>query len=196
MGADGADGNNLRHMNTLSGGDVSWLLGAEIKKNQILQYTYPTEKEMIESNLRIIFLGYFWKDWSLIDNGNFSALRGLDVRNERPWEIGDPVGISALDENWVTVNQMIKYLKFGFGRVTDYLNEDIRLGRISRENAIKICGKYDGKCSDIYVQTFSDYIGITVEQFWSQVDLAVNKKLFIRRGMGVYEPVFEIGIGL
>lgn len=126
----------------------------------------------------------------------FQHFAALMLENERPWEIGDPVGISALDENWVTVNQMIKYLKFGFGRVTDYLNEDIRLGRISRENAIKICGKYDGKCSDIYVQTFSDYIGITVEQFWSQVDLAVNKKLFIRRGMGVYEPVFEIGIGL
>jgi hypothetical protein len=29
-----------------------------------------------------------------------------------------------LDEDWVGLNQMIK---FGFGRITDCLNEDIRL---------------------------------------------------------------------
>jgi N-acetyl sugar amidotransferase len=112
MGKSGSDGNNLRKMNTLGGGDITWLLSEEIKKNEILQYLYPSEKEMENANLRITFLGYFWKDWSLIDNGNFSALRGLEIRNEKPWEIGDPLGITSLDEDWVTLNQMIKYLKF------------------------------------------------------------------------------------
>jgi N-acetyl sugar amidotransferase len=91
MGKSGSDGNNLRKMNTLGGGDITWLLSDEVKKNQILQYCYPTEKEMEDANLRITFLGYFWKDWSLIDNGNFAALRGLEIRNEKPWEIGDPL---------------------------------------------------------------------------------------------------------
>ena len=87
----------------------------EIRKKDILQYNYPSEKEMDDANLKITFLGYFWKDWSLIDNGNFSALRGLDIRNEPPTDLGDHVGITSLDENWVTLNQMIKYLKFGLG---------------------------------------------------------------------------------
>jgi N-acetyl sugar amidotransferase len=196
MGKSGSDGNNLRKMNTLGGGDVTWLLSEEIKKNDILQYIYPSEKEMEDADLRITFLGYFWKDWSLVDNGNFSALRGLEIRNEKPWEIGDPLGITSLDEDWVTLNQMIKYLKYGFGRIADYVNEDIRNGRMTREEGIALNKRFDGKCSPAYIKSFSDYIGITVDEFWAQVDKSVNTDLFIKEGPGKYIPKFEVGVGL
>lgn len=196
MGKSGSDGNNLRKMNTLGGGDITWLLNEEIKRNQILQYIYPSETEMENANLRITFLGYFWKDWSLVDNGNYSALRGLEIRNEKPWEIGDPLGITSLDEDWVTLNQMIKYLKFGFGRIADYVNEDIRNGRMTREEGIELNKKYDGSCSPNYIKSFSDYIGITVEEFWEQVDKSVNRELFTKEDEGKYTPKFKVGVGL
>ena len=196
MGKSGSDGNNLRKMNTLSGGDITWLLNTGIRQKDILQYNYPSEKEIDDANLRITFLGYFWKDWSLIENGNFATLRGLDIRNERPWEIGDPLGITSLDEDWVTLNQMIKYLKYGFGRISDYVNEDIRNGLISREEGIELNKKYDGSCSPKYIESFSNYIGITVDDFWKQVDKSVNLELFTKQGKGKYLPKFEVGIGL
>lgn len=195
MGKSGSDGNNLRKMNTLGGGDVTWLLNDEVQKEDILQYTYPTEKEMEDANLRITFLGYFWKDWSLVDNGNFSALRGLDIRNESPKEIGDPLGITSLDEDWVTLNQMIKYLKFGFGRISDYVNEDIRLGRMTRSQAIKLNEKYDGACSPRYIKSFCEYINISEKEFWEKVDQIVNKDLF-KKVNGKWIPKFEVGVGL
>jgi N-acetyl sugar amidotransferase len=196
MGKSGSDGNNLRKMNTLGGGDISWLLSEEIKKKDILQYIYPSEKEMDDANLRITFLGYFWKDWSLVDNGNYSTLRGLEIRDEKPWEIGDPLGITSLDEDWVSLNQMIKYLKFGFGRIADYVNEDIRNGRMTREEGIELNKRFDGKCSSNYIKSFCDYIDITVEQFWQQVDKNVNTTLFEKKGPGDYIPKFEVGVGL
>lgn len=196
MGKNGSDGNNLRKMNTLGGGDITWLLDNEIRKTDVLQYVYPSEEEMENANLRITFLGYFWKDWSLVDNGNFAVLRGLDIRNESPTEIGDPLGITSLDEDWVGMNQMIKYLKFGFGRITDYVNEDIRNERITRDEAIKLVEKYDGNCSPKYIKSFCDYIEITVDQFWEQVDKSVNKDLFYKDSYGKWIPKFNIGIGL
>ena len=196
MGSSGSDGNNLRNMNTLGGGDVTWLLSEEIRSQDILQYTYPEQWEMEKAKLRIVFLGYFWKDWSLRNNGMFSALRGLEVRRESPREIGDLLGITSLDENWVTINQMIKYYKFGFGRITDYVNEDIRNGLMTREEAIEICEKYDGKCSESYVGSFCDYIGIDVSQFWEQVDRTVNRDLFCRESDGRYTACFKVGYGL
>lgn len=196
MGKSGSDGNNLRRMNTLGGGDITWMLSDDIRRHQILQYIYPPEQEMLDANLRITFLGYFWRDWSLIDNGNYAALRGLEIRNEKPWEIGDPVGVTSLDEDWVTLNQMIKYLKFGFGRVADYVNEDIRHQRITREQGIRINEKYDGQCSANYIRTFCDYIQITTEEFWEQVDKSVNADLFIKEGLGKYIPKFKVGVGL
>jgi len=196
MGKSGSDGNNLRKMNTLAGGDITWLLNNEIKKQNIIQYNYPSEKSIEDSNLRITFLGYFWEDWSLIDNGNFSALRGLDIRSESPKDIGDHLGITALDEDWVGLNQMIKYLKFGFGRISDYVNEDIRLGRMTREEGILLNKKYDGACSPKYIKSFCDYIDISEKQFWEKVDQSVNKDLFERDGENKWVPKFEVGIGL
>lgn len=196
LGKSGSDGNSLRKMNTLGGGDISWLLGETVTKSDLLQYCYPAEREMEDANLRITFLGYFWKDWSLVDNGIFSALRGLEIRNEKPWEIGDPLGITSLDEDWVTLNQMIKYLKFGFGRISDYVNEDIRNGRITREEGINLVQKYDGTCSNKYIKSFSDYIGISVTEFWNQVDASVNLSLFEKQSLGLYKPKFKVGVGL
>lgn len=196
MGAGGADGNNLRKMNTLGGGDITWLISEEIKRNQVLQYTYPSEDEMELANLRITFLGYFWRDWSLVDNANFSALRGLEIRKDKPWEIGDPHGVTSLDEDWVTFNQMIKYLKFGFGRVSDYVNEDIRNGRMTRKQGIELVERYDGTCSSKFIDSFCAYIAISVEQFWQQVDRSVNPELFEKQGLGKYRPRFKVGVGL
>ena len=194
MGKTGSDGNQLKKMNTLGGGDITWLLSDEVKRSDILQYIYPSDIEMERANLRIVFLGYFWKDWSLLDNGIYASLRGLDIRNEPPQDIGDYVGVTSLDEDWVTLNQMIKYYKFGFGRISDYVNEDIRLGRMTREEGIRMLEKYDGKCSPQYIKSFCDYIEISEAQFWEKVDASVNKSLFEKNSAGKWQRKFEIGV--
>lgn len=194
MGESGGDGNNLRNMNTLNGGDITWLLSEEIEKRQILQYCYPSLREMNDANLRIVFIGYYWQDWSLLDNADFSTLHGLDVRNEPPWDFGDPFGVSALDEDWVGMNQMIKYFKFGFGKTTEYVNEEIRKGIMTRNDGIDLVKKYDGMCSDKYIESFCDYIEITLDEFWQLVDKFVNRELFAREGNGRWKPTFEVGV--
>lgn len=195
-GKSESDGNRLKYGNTLAGGDVSWLLEEAITKKDILQYCYPSDQDMARANLRIVFLGHFWKDFTLIDNGNFSALRGLEIRNDKPDDIGDYVGTSMLDEDYITVNMMIKYLKFGFGRVVDHVNEEIRFGRMSRQTGIDLASRFDGKCSDEIIDSFCVYLGITVHEFWNVIDRYVNKNLFERVSEGNYKRKFEIGVGL
>lgn len=194
LGEDGSDGNQLRRMNTLGGGDTSWLIDENIAARQILQYHYPSIEHIDRSGIRICFLGYFWKNWSLLDNGIYSALRGLDVRSEPGQEIGDPWGVSSLDEDWVTLNQMIKYLKYGFGRTTEYVNELIRQGILSRHDAISLVERFDGKCGAKYVESFCDYIEISTETFWTTVDRFVNYELFEKVGEGEYRRLFTVGV--
>ena len=91
---------------------------------------------------------------------------------------------------------MIKYYKFGFGRVTDYVNEGIRNGDMTREEAIKIVERYDGSCSDKYIKSFCDYIEITVDEFWEQVNKSVNLDLFSIAPNGKIQRKFKVGIGL
>lgn len=193
LGKNGSDGNRLKHGNTLAGGDISWMFKKGVQQKDILQYIYPSDKQMEDANLRIIYLGYFWKDWSLLDNGIYSALQGLDIREEPPQDIGDYLGVTSLDDDWVTFNQMIKYYKFGFGRITDYVNEDIRWKRITREQGIELVRRYDGKCSPKYIESFCKYIQIPVSKFWEMVDKGVNKNLFEKNNNGEWVPTFEIG---
>ena len=94
---------------------------------------------------------------------------------------------------------MIKYYKFGFGRVTDYLNYEIRQGKIKREDAIKLVEKYDGKCDPKYIRSFCNYINISESEFWNTVSNFVNKKLFTlnnKKDSEKYLPKFKVGIGL
>jgi len=105
-------------------------------------------------------------------------------------------GVTSLDEDWVTLNQMIKYYKFGFGRVTDYVNEEIRLGRMSRERAIKLVEDYDDACAPSYIESFCEYIGVTNEYFWQHVRASVNRELFDVSATGSIRRRFKVGYGL
>ena len=147
LGKNGFDGNNLRHLNTLSGATTEWMTSAISNVSKLIPYTYPSEDEFDANNIQIIYLGWFLGDWSHKNNSAYSVLNGLDIRNTEGLDsienTGDLHRSTALDENWVTLNQLIKYYKFGFGRVTDYLSEDIRIGKINRSAAIKLVEKYD-----------------------------------------------------
>ncbi len=196
VGRSGYDGNNLKYMNTVAGGGLEWMLGAGFGRDKLSPYLYPVPTEFDAAKIQIIYLGWFWQDWSQINNGMYSCTNGLQIRDDVVSNTGDLWGVSSLDEDWVTFNQMIKYYKYGFGRVTDYVNEEIRLGRMTRAKGIELVEKYDDSCSFEYIESFCSYIDITVSQFWEQVHSSVNKELFyIERDSSITRK-FKVGVGL
>jgi N-acetyl sugar amidotransferase len=132
QGKDAIDGNRLKYSNTLQGGNVDWLLSLGLKRKDILQYIYPCDDEMNRAKIRIVFLDYFMKEFSHSLNGTYSALRGLSIRAADPLKNPELYGTSMLDEDFINVNMFIRYLKFGFGRTSDIVNEEIRYGRMTR----------------------------------------------------------------
>lgn len=196
LGRTGYDGNNLRNMNTLSGGGLEWILEMHEDRRDLIPYCYPSLEEFEEAKIQIVYLGWFLGDWSLINNASYSCLDGLEIREDTVENTGDLCGVTALDEDWVTLNQMIKYYKFGFGRVTDYVNEEIRLGRMTRKHGVDLVSKYDHSCGDDYISSFCDYIDITVVEFWAKVKGSVNKDLFYIDDNGGIKPKFVVGDGL
>jgi N-acetyl sugar amidotransferase len=198
LGKTGYDGNNLREMNTLSGGNgaLEWMIDEGIERNKLGPYIYPDAKKFDLHDIQIIYLGWFWGDWSLVNNAVYACLEGLELREDGVENTGDLYGVTALDEDWVTLNQMIKYYKYGFGRVSDYVNEGIRMLKMTREQGIELVEKYDDSCGDEYIESFCSYIEITVEEFWEQVHKNVNKDLFTIESDGGICRKFKVGIGL
>ncbi len=196
LGRNGYDGNNLRHMNTLSGASLDWMLEAKIDAGNLLPYRYPAPEAFDQHGLQIVYLGWFLGDWSLVNNGMYAAGSGLQIREDTVANTGDLLGVTSLDEDWVTLNQMIKYYKFGFGRVTDYVNEEIRLERMTREQGIELVTRYDDACAPGYIASFCDYIEISVEDFWAHVRRSVNPALFDIDESGRITRKFKVGVGL
>lgn len=196
LGKTGYDGNNLRNMNTLSGGSMEWMIEKNIDLGSLIPYSYPSASEFVKNNIQIIYLGWFLGDWGNINNGMHSTMNGLEIRDDHVKNTGDLMGVSSLDEDWVTLNQMIKYYKFGFGRVTDYVNEEIRQGRMTRDDAIVLVERYDDSCSDFYIESFCEYIEISKSQFWKKVHSSLNKDLFKIDGKKKITRKFKVGKGL
>jgi N-acetyl sugar amidotransferase len=186
------DANGISKQNTLSTG-ISWMEEMGYSRVKLLNYIFPTQADFKKAGLQIIYLGWFLGDWSLKRNGLYSCARGLRMRNESPYSTGDLLGVSNLDEDWCNLNQMIKYIKFGFGKVTEYVGELIRSGEISREEAKAIVEKYDGKISNEYINSFCEYLDITSTEFWNAVKSAMNPKLFNFKEPNYFEPKFRVG---
>lgn len=175
--------NNMRNQNTIAdGADI--YLSKEITPQHLLWYRYPTAEEFGLANLQIVYLGYFWSNFNKFDNAAFSISHGLDVRTDTPEDRGALYPHEALDEDFVFVNQMIKYFKYGFGKATDEVNELIRYGRISREEGFEIVRRLDGKCSEKYIAAFCAYIGISADEFWKVAESYRNPELFEKQQDG------------
>lgn len=195
LGRTGYDGNSLRYMNTLSSG-LDWMLECGFKKSDLVSYVFPEINEFEENNLQVVYLGWFLGDWSLVNNAAYSCCNGLEIRSDGVEKTGDLYGVTALDEDFTPINQLIKYYKFGFGRVTDYVNEEIRLGRLSRDQCIKIVEIYDDANDEQYIKDYCHYLQISIEEFWEKVKSATNKKLFAIKNDGTISRKFKVGIGL
>ena len=195
LGRTGYDGNNLRHLNTLSSGK-DWMYLRGYSEGELIPYTYPSVEEFLAADLNIIYLGWFLGDWSLVNNAMYSCVYGLKIRDDNVELTGDLFGVTALDEDFTPINQMIKYYKYGFGRTTDYVNEEIRLGRMNRDKGIDLVRKYDHICSPDYIANYCNYLGISIDQFWARVRQASNPRLFNITTEGLIAPRFTVGFGI
>ncbi|MBW2003485.1 MAG: N-acetyl sugar amidotransferase [Deltaproteobacteria bacterium] len=198
-GGIGDDGNalNAALSNTLNGGNASdWTVDG-IKLNELIWYQIPDKNKLMEAGIRAIYLNYYVKEYCFGRNIEFAIKHGLHGReNHDPMLTGRLSPYSALDaESHQIVNQMIKYYKFGLGFVTDETSYRIREGKMTRDEAIELVKKYDGKCGDVYLKDFCDYIDITVEEFWRAIEPFVNKNLFRKNSeTGKWIPKFEVGV--
>ena len=187
------DGNNLRNINTLSEGGVSWIFD-EVEDYKAHAYLYPDNTSFDKAKVGIMYLGPAWDDWSSDENAIYASLAGLSLRPDDVEITGDVTGASMLDEEFTNINMMIKYFKFGFGRATDICNERIRTGILSREKAIELVYQYDGICDDSIILRYCNYIGISIIEFWEIVNNFTNTKLFnIEKGK---RPLRKFTIGI
>ena len=186
----GGNAEKLKEGNTVKGGPKSLKI-KNAKKTDYHFYEYPSYTKMNKANLKLVYLGYYIKDWYASKNAELAIKNGLEIRKDHPAEMGDLWGHSALDEDFRIVNQYLRYLKLGNGQITDQVCDAINQKSMTREEAIEKVKMYDGACDEKYILKLCEYFGISKKEFNEVVNNFVNRNLFEYLN-GKWLPKFKV----
>ena len=151
----------------------------DFKSSDLIPYKYPTDLELSEIGVTGIFLGHYfpWDGFSnyLLAQSNGFKSHGKTIE-------GSIVDYENLDNYQTGIHDYFKFLKFGFGRASDIVSTNLRRGRISRAQGLKLIMKHDGKYPWTYLDKELDLIlkkiDLTIEEFNRICDQFTNKKIF------------------
>ncbi|MEJ7775857.1 MAG: N-acetyl sugar amidotransferase [Sphingomicrobium sp.] len=129
---------------------------------------YPSDAEILEVGVRGLYIGNFFK-WD--PNTHAKMMQELYgwKPSERPFERTYRTG-SNLDDRYENgAHDLLKFIKFGYGRGSDHASKDIRTGYMTREQGVEIVRKYDHVISqDLYY--WLDYVDMSEDEFWVTAD--------------------------
>lgn len=142
--------------------------GGRFKIDDFTPYIPPSKEELIEAGVEVHYLGYYLK-WDpqecfyyAVDNTGFKP-------NSERTE-GSYSKYSSIDDKIDPFHYFTTLIKFGIGRATYDAAQEVRNGKITREEAIYLVKKYDQEFPSKYFQEFLNYIDTTEDEFWNTVD--------------------------
>jgi N-acetyl sugar amidotransferase len=163
--------NRSRHEHDLRG--FEWYDLADdpddpLSEKDMLWAKYPTDEEILKVGIRGIYIGNFFKwdpnaHWKMVrDEYGFRPAAKPFERTYRTF--------SNLDDRYENgVHDLLKFVKFGYGRASDHASKDIRTGYMTRDEGIEMVRKYDDVVSSD-LEYWLDYVGMTEDEFWAIAD--------------------------
>jgi N-acetyl sugar amidotransferase len=140
-------------------------------------YIPPTPASLEDKEIKVTYLGYFEK-WDpqecyyyAVDNTGFMP------SYER--SIGTYSRYTEIDDKIVPFHFYMTYIKFGIGRATYDASQEVRNGKITREEAAYLIKKFDGELPERYIKEFCSYIDIPIDRFDEIVDSFRSPHLWV-----------------
>ena len=161
----------------------------KIKIEQLNYLKYPSDEDLKKTGTRGIFLGNY-VNWDGNKNYELAKKYGFKIPSE-PFQ-RTYRRISNLDDRYENgVHDLLKYVKFGYGRATDHASRDIRLDKMTRNEGIKMVKKYDHIVSDDLYH-WLDYVSMKEEEFWKIADTFRQKNVWKKsKGKWIKENIWD-----
>jgi N-acetyl sugar amidotransferase len=143
-----------------------------IKRSHLSPYISHLNKP--EKKLKEIFLGHYFY-WDPIKIGHIVKKKGFK------FDTKPIVGLYKFadidDKSIITVHHWMKWYKFGFTRLWDNLSIEIREGRMTRQEAIKVVKK-EKKIPLVQIKMFCKYLNISQKKFFIISEKFRNHKIW------------------
>lgn len=145
-------------------------------------YIPPSRKALQKANVHVHYLGYYIK-WDPQECFYYSVDHtGFQPNPERTE--GSYSKYSSIDDRIDPFHYYTTLIKFGLGRASYDASQEVRNGKITRDEAIALVHKYDQEFPVKYFQDFLDYIDISEDVFHETVDSFRSSHLWDKRPDG------------
>jgi N-acetyl sugar amidotransferase len=141
---------------------------AGISRDKLNSYTSP------HGEMEVRWLGYYI-DWDSYEIYKLAEREGFQAMSE-PFE-GMIEGYSGIDDSVSPINMWLKFIKFGFGAVTEAAFNHISYGRMSRGEAVNLVNEKEGILDPRCKSAWLDYTGMSEAEFNLIVDQFANHEL-------------------
>lgn len=131
-------------------------------------YIPPSPEVLKEKGVEMHYLGYYLK-WDPQECYYYAVEHtGFQANPERTE--GSYSKYSSIDDKIDPYHYFTTWIKFGIGRATYDADQEIRNGKITREEGVALVKKFDSEFPTKYYNEFLNYIDTTDEEFWETVD--------------------------
>lgn len=169
----------VRHEHSLRG--YEWFNFLDDPKDKLtekdmLWAKYPSDKEILDVGVRGLYIGNFFK-W---DPNYHAKLMNKKYNWKSSFQTFERTyrKISNLDDRYENgIHDLMKYIKFGYGRASDHASKDIRTGYLSRNKGIEYVKKYDHVVSSD-LDYWLDYVNMKEEDFWKTANTFRDKRVW------------------
>jgi len=168
--------------NSLTGGE-DWIESPDALK----QSSKEVRKKFC--NFNVFFLSYY-VPWNRYDNLKYAKENGFKtLRDTMEWEREGLEGyeFEQVDTLSYLLNQVFKYIQFGFSNQTELGSDAIRLGLKTRKEVLKEIEQYEWKIDPYMVSDFCEGLNITRKEFFATIDKFANKELLYKDADGYWK---------
>jgi hypothetical protein len=140
----------------------------------IAPYMYPHDGELAAVGVRGIYLGNYIRWDSKAQHEEMIRLYGYETATQlRTFDTYNDVD----SFHYSGLHDYIKFLKWGYGKVTDHASREIRFGRLTREQGRALVRQYEG-VQPADLPLFLDWIGMGAEELFALVDVFRDQRIW------------------
>lgn len=134
------------------------------------------EKQLANFPLQVHYLGYYLK-W-IPQEAYYYAVENCNFR-PRPFRTqGTYSKYNSIDDKIDDLHYYTTFIKFGIGRATYDVSQELRNDHLSIEEGKKLIKKYDGEFPDRYFSEIMNYLDIRENDFFKLCDQARSPHLW------------------
>lgn len=162
----------------------------EITKTDLVPFYYPSDEQIAELGLRGIYMSNFypWDEFEhtklMIDNHGFETFQNRQTSFNL---------YQKVEDFFQDTHNYLKYLKFGYGRVTDQVSIEIRNQRMTREEGIEFIKKYEHNIVPNNLKIFLKFAELTEEEFLENIEHLRDTSIWEKKSDGTWNLMDWVG---